>query len=359
MRPDFYKKRKNIHSTVQTNYTNPMNKAFQINRHLISFGVPLVLLGMLIVLMKTSSITVGDTMSLAITADLILIVPLVYFLLIRKTSIPKTTVIPMMVLGLAIGTYFLPKEGQTYLTLFRVWALPVIEVSVLTFVVIKVRSAIKTFKALKDGTPDFFHALKSTCCEIFPRKVVSPIVTEIAVFYYGFMHWRTIPLSANEFSYHKKSGTPALLGALIFIIAIETVVFHYLLMSWSSVAAWTLSALSIYSGIQIFGFAKSLTKRPICVNEDSLALKYGILNEVEIPLEDIEAIELSGSPLAEDKLTRTLSPLGEMESHNVILHLKNEHTLTGLYGIKRNFRVLGLHIDEAEGFKKALHNKLD
>ncbi|MBO3696839.1 hypothetical protein [Roseivirga sp. E12] len=334
-----------------------MNRAFHISRHLITFGIPLSLLAILVIFIKSSTFTGGNTIDLAITADLLLTVPLIYLLLIRKTDIPKTTVVPVMVIGLLVGTYFLPKENQTYLMLFKTWALPIIELSVLTFVVFKVRGVIKAYKARKDATPDFFHALKDTCSQIFPRKAVFSIATEVAVFYYGFIHWRTIPLSKNEFSYHKKSGTPALLGALIFIIIIETVVFHYLLISWSSIAAWVLTALSIYSGIQIFGFAKSLSKRPICINEDYLTLKYGILSEVEIPLENIETIELSGRSLDEEgTLTRTLSPLGEMESHNLILHLKHEQTLISLYGIKRQFKVLALHIDEPEDFKNALNN---
>lgn len=336
-----------------------MNRAFHINRHLITFGIPLGLLVILIILIKSSTLTGGKTMEMAITADLLLTVPLIYFLLIRKTDIPKTTVVPVMVIGLLIGTYLLPKESQTYLMLFKTWALPLIELSVLTFVVIKVRGAIKTYKAQKEGTPDFFHALKDTCYQIFPRKVVFPIVTEIAVFYYGFIHWRTVPLSENEFSYHKKSGTLALLATLLFIIAIETVVLHFLLVTWSTIAAWILTALSIYSALQIFGFAKSLSKRPIVINEDSLTLKYGILSEVEIPIKDIETIERSGRPLdEEDKLSRTLSPFGEMESHNLILQLKQAHTLVGLYGIKRQFKTLGLHIDEPEEFIGALNKAI-
>jgi hypothetical protein len=33
----------------------------------------------------------------------------------------------------------------------------------------------------------------------------------------------------------------------------------------------------------VFGFARSLSKRPISINNESVTLKYGILNEVEIP----------------------------------------------------------------------------
>ncbi|WP_445955840.1 hypothetical protein [Yeosuana sp.] len=138
------------------------------------------------------------------------------------------------------------------------------------------------------------------------------------------------------------------------IIGIETVALHFLLARWSIVAAWILTALSVYTAIQVFGFAKSLSKRPISINKDSLTLKYGILNEVEIPFSDIDKVELSRKSLEKNELTKTLSPLGELESHNVIIHLKKENELVGLYGMKKRFNLLGLHIDEPKEFNERM-----
>ena len=297
-------------------------------------------------------------MELAITVDLLITIPFIYFLLIRKTDIPKTTVIPLMVIGLFVGSYFLPQESQTYLSIFKTWALPIIELSILSFVVIKVRAAIKSYKQLKDASPDFYSTLISVCHEILPQKLVMPFATEVAVMYYGFINWKSRPLQENEFSYHKKSGTPALFGAFIFIIAIETVAFHFLLIRWSTLAAWILTGLSVYTAIQIFGFAKSLSQRPITINTSSLTLRYGILNEVEIPFTNIESIELSQTALEKDPLTKTLSPLGELESHNVVIHLKSSSHLVGLYGMRKEFKVLGLYVDEPVNFKEKVEEFL-
>lgn len=335
-----------------------MNRTLHINRNLINFGIPLALLGTLILLMKSSFLNGNDTLNFAITVDLLLIVPLVYFLLIRKSEIPKTTVIPVMIIGLLVGSYFLPQQSQTYLSIFKTWALPVIEISALIFVIIKVQGAIRKYKTLKGSTPDFFNALVNTCQEILPKRLVLPFATEVAVFYYGFINWKTREICENEFTYHKKSGTPALFYSVILVIAVETVAIHFLLTQWSSVAAWILTALSIYTAIQVFGFAKSLSKRPISINKDSLTLRYGILNEVEIPLSDIEKVELSRKSLEKKGLTRTLSPLDETESHNVIIRLTEENELIGLYGMKKKFIVLGLHIDEPKEFSERIENAL-
>lgn len=126
-----------------------MNRTISLNRNIINFGIPLSLLGVLIFLMKSLFVLGNSTMDLALTVDLLLIVAFVYFLLIRNSEIPKTTVVPVMIIGLVIGSYFLPKESQTYLILLKTWALPVIEISLLTFVIIKVRIAIQKYQGLR------------------------------------------------------------------------------------------------------------------------------------------------------------------------------------------------------------------
>lgn len=335
-----------------------MNRAIHINRNVINFGIPLALLGILILLIKSSFINVNDTLAFAITTDLLLTVPFIYFLLIRKNEIPNTTAIPVMIIGLLVGSYFLPEESQKYLSLFKAWALPVIEISLLTFLVIKVRSAIRKYKELRDTTPDVFNAIKSTCHEILPKKLTLPFATEVAVFYYGFINWKTRETNENEFTYHRKSGTPALFYAFILIIAVETIAIHFLLTRWSPIAAWVLTGLSIYTAIQIFGFAKSLIQRPISINQNSLTLKYGILNEVEIPFSDIVKIELSIKSLEKNKLTKTLSPVAELESHNVIIHFKKKNELVGIYGIKKEFNLLALHIDKPKEFNDRMQKYL-
>ncbi|SMG52444.1 hypothetical protein SAMN05661096_03924 [Marivirga sericea] len=338
-----------------------MNQTIRLNRNLINFGIPLALLGTLILLMNSSFLNVlsqNDILNFAITADLLLTVPLVYFLLIRKSAIPKTTVVPVMVIGLVIGSYFLPEESQTYLALFKTWALPVIEISILLFITIKVRTAIRKYRTVKGSTPDFLDALKTTCYEMLPKSIVIPVVTEIAVFYYGFIYWKKRKLKANEFTYHKESGTIALLAVTIFIIAVETIVLHIYLSKWSNIAAWILTCLSIYSGVQLFGFLKSMLKRPIAIENGKLLLRYGIMNETVIDLRNIESIEVSSKDLELNKETRKLSILGELESHNIVIRLKEENMLTGLYGIKRTYKNLTLCIDKKIEFTNKINKAL-
>lgn len=336
-----------------------MNKAFNLQKNLIIFGMPLLIIGIMVLIAKSTIFKANPgILSTGITFDLLLTVPLVYFLLIRKTSIPKTTVVPILIIGIVICSLILPTENQHYLNLFKTWILPIVELSILSFVIFKVQNGIKRYKQNKTESFDFFTTLKSTCYEILPKALVIPVVTEIAVFYYGFINWRKRKLRENEFTYHKDSGTVTLLIAIIFIVAIETVTIHILLAKWNTTVAWILTCLSIYSGIQIFGFAKSMLKRPITIENNKLFLRYGIMNQTTIDLEDIDSIEISSKDIELNKETRKLSFLGELEGHNMVIRLKEENTLIGLYGIKRKYKNLALHVDKKNEFKERINNAL-
>lgn len=321
---------------------------------LIVFGIPLGGLAALVVLMQLPLLQENNTLALALTVDLLLTIPLVYFLLIRKTEIPKITVFPILLLGVLLGTYYLPPQGQTYLDLFKFWGLPLIEISVLLLIGLKVNRAQKAYSKHKSLNPDFYEVLKKVCQEEFPKKLASLLVSEMAVFYYGFVRWKKRAILPNEYTYHQKSGTPSLLLGLIMVIGIETVSLHFLLAKWSSVAAWILTGLSVYSGLQVIGFAKSLSQRPICCGPDKLLLRYGILNETKLPYTSIDAVVLSTESLKKEKYTRKISPLGDLESHNVIIHFNQIGILEGLYGFNKKFKTLALYLDEPQQFKAQL-----
>lgn len=297
----------------------------------------------------------SNPLSIGITVDLLLTTPLIYFLLIRKSNIPKTTIVPILIIGVVVCSIILPTENQYYLNLFKTWVLPLIELSIFAYVIYNVHKAVKRFKSTKTKSVDFYTQLKEACYEILPKGYVTPVVTEIAVFYYGFLQWKKRKLNKNEFSYHKNSGTIALLIAIIFLIAIETIVFHILLSKWSDLAANILTFFSFYSTLQIFGFLKSMSRRPIIIEENKLFLRYGIMSETSIDISEIENIEVSTKDIEFDKETRKLSILGNLESHNIVIRLNKENTLFGLYGRKKDYKNIALYVDENKEFRKQIN----
>lgn len=332
-----------------------MDPTIRFNHPLITFGVPLLLMLSMALLSHSSwFLQHPETLSTAITFDLALTVPLVYLFLIWKRPVPKTTTIPVFVAGLILASYSIPAEHQFYLAIIKHWMVPVVELAALTLVALKAGKVRKAYKAQKNSSLDFHTAIRQVAREVFPQRVDKIFAFEISLLYYGFLHWKTRKLKDNEFSYHRKSGTVAILAVFIGIIWIETFVIHILLQQWSPLAAWILTGISLYSGFQVFGMLRSLSKRPVSIREGALMLRYGIMGEACIPLENIRSIALSSKQFNQDEHSRKLSPLGDLEGHNVLIHLKDKNLLEGLYGTKKRVTTIALHIDEKERFTEAL-----
>ncbi len=327
---------------------------------LLIFGIPVLIISMMIVL-ATSNISLSNpSLFTGIAADLMFTVPFIYFLLIRKKKIPKFTVASFFVLGVVLASFIIPEENQFLVIFVKNWILPIIEVSVFALVFIKIRKAIKVFRSTTSTSVDFFTILKTTCSKILPERISIFLAMEIAVFYYGFIYWKKRALRPHEYTYHKNSGTIGLLAGLMMIIAIETYVLHVLAAKWSITAAWVISIISIYSLIQVFGFLKSFFKRPVSIENEKLHLRYGILSETIINLKDIKSVEITSSPIIGNDEIRKLSPLGELENHNIVITLKKDkkEVLYGLYGLRKTYHAIAFHIDLKNEFKAMLDKQI-
>lgn len=330
-----------------------------LNRNIFTFGIPLLLIGFMIILAGSSVFQAyPEALSTGITLDLVFTVPVLYFLLIRKKEIPKITIVPFFILGIVTASLIIPEDHQLYLSQVKQWVLPLVEITVFFVVIFKVTKTVKSYKKQKNKTPDFYTALKQAASEVLPARVSPAFATEIAMFYYGFFNWKKRKLNTNEFSYHKNSGTIGLLSVIIFLVLIETLIAHILLERWSPTIAWILSALSIYTSLQIFGIIRSMSKRPIAIEDGKLKLRYGLFSESVIPLADIEYIESSSRTMEFKNGTRSLSPLKEIEGHNIIVNLKREQTISSLYGFKKTYKTIVLYVDEQARFKTILENAL-
>lgn len=329
------------------------------NSNLIIFGIPLLLIAFLVLFSYTAFFDRHSAqLSIALTLDFILTIPILYLFLIRKSNIDKKTVVPFFIGGIIIATFVIPQENQGLLETVKTWVVPLVEITVITLIVLNVRKALEIYKVKKENSFDLLTNIRATCTTVFPKHFANFLAIEITSFYYGFIHWKKIKPTKNEFTYHKNTGSQSLLIAVIILIAIETVAFHALLNRWSATAAWILTGISIYSAFQIFGFLRSLSKRPIIIERDILKLYYGIMGETTIEINNIAAIELTSKPFDSDQKVTYLSFLGEAEGHNIVIHLNKENTLIGLYGTKKKYRSIALFIDEKEKFKNTLETKI-
>lgn len=336
-----------------------MNYIINSLRPSLYFGVSVLLIGLLVLIVKSSLFEISsNVLSLTITIDLLISIPVIHYLLIRKSRIPKTSVSTIVVLGLVVGVIVIPFDNQQYLNLFRIWFLPLVEIGIVLFVIYEVRKVIRKSKEAGELTVDLFTAFKDICYQLVPRPLAALLSTEISVLYYGLFYWKKRVLKSHEFSYHKNNTTISTMAGFMLVLSIETFALHAFLMDMSSKAAWILTFCSLYTLLQIFGFLKSIIKRPISIEKDTLILRYGILRESYIHLSEIESFEISSRKITFNKKTRRLSPIEVSDGHNVILKLNTENVYSGFYGFKRRFKTIVFYLDNTQEFRMQLEKAL-
>ncbi|TXE17069.1 hypothetical protein ES692_10435 [Psychroserpens burtonensis] len=330
-----------------------MTKTSTFQKNTIAFIIPLALLILLVFLTNTSLFSVHQSfLSPFVTIDFMITIPILYFLLIRKRSISNVTVAPFLILCIVIASYTIPSENQDLLSLSKTWLIPIIELSVLAVIIIKVRKARTLYKTSVNYHQDFYSALVTYCASLFPKNVAKLVANEVALIYYGFFNFKKTILKDNEFSNYKGSGILSTLSALILVVGIEMITVHIISAKWSPTLAWVLTGLSIYSALQLIGIIRSVPKRPITINEHHLQLRFGILSETTIPYDAIDRIEIiNSSDFDKEKGTKTLSLLGELEQSNIVIYLKSPQQLDFIYGKPKTFTKLLLFVDDNQNFK--------
>ncbi|MBL7996242.1 hypothetical protein JNM05_12805 [bacterium] len=282
-----------------------------------------------------------NALSLAITVDIIFFIPLIYFLLIRKSSVPKITIIPVVFLALLAASLLLPSGDQEYIEKAKILLAP-LELFAIGFIIYKVRLTATEYKSLAVGTNDFLQNVRSSLYKILGVKKAADIfATEISVIYYGFFGWngKKEMGKETEFSYHKKSGYGAVVGTFFFLILIETFSLHLVLNHWSSTAAWVLTLLSMYGIIFMFADYNAARKRPILIGDHELQIRIGFRWFISIPLENIRSVQAGAGKNNSGKDYFKLALIGR---ENIIVDLNETVTALGLYGISKKFTSFGL-----------------
>lgn len=222
----------------------------------------------------------------------------------------------------------------------------------MTFFVVKTRQALAKYKEAgsDNAANDFYTTFKSIAAELMPKRLASIISGEIAAFYYGFFHWKKPVLDDKTYSCHKNTGIVIVISIFIFMILVETTVFHLVLAKWSTKAAWILTTLSLYAAMQAFGIARSICNRPLKITTNRLIIPYGILAETAIDFAAILSVTIADKSAIANGEVKCLSPLKKIEEPNVLIRLNTTCCIEGLYGSKKPFGQLLINVDEKDAF---------
>ena len=81
-----------------------------------------------------------DVLSIGVSIDIALLLPIIYFLIIRKSTIPKLTLVPVFILSLLLAYQIVPVEHHNTLSYIEYLLIPVelTVIGLLIYYVIKI-----------------------------------------------------------------------------------------------------------------------------------------------------------------------------------------------------------------------------
>ena len=298
-----------------------------------------------------------DVGAAAVTFDLLVTVPFFFWLLvIRRTSLPWISIVPVVLLSLLAASFILPDDRQRYLALAEMAVAPA-EIALLAYAVFRVRRFLG--RGLEsDG--DVLAAIRGVMREIIPvRRVADVAAAEVALVWYALLSWRALPEVApgdTAFTAHQASGLGGMVGALVVGCVMEALGVHLLVARWSPAAAWVLTGLTAYSVLWLAGLARSVALRPTTLGPDGLRVRVGVLWEMTIPFDRIAAV----TPAAAEVSGRGTLKAALLTTPRLSVDLSEEMEATGLYGQrKRGILKVALYVDRPRELAAELQARMD
>lgn len=300
-----------------------------------------------------------DLFSLAVTFDITIGIPLVYyFLILRKSKALPFTIILVFLLCTFIAAWILPAENQFYLDKVEK-LLAAGELFILIYAIIRIRKIILAYKRLSLHLHDFVHNLSEATISVFGRSGIMPLLLgEINTVRYGLLFWwgkKEVLPGQQFYTVYKKSGYISLWGVLCFVMLIEITAFHFLLLQWSKMAAIIVTSLSIYTFIFAIADLAAVLKRPVVFHDGMLYLRIGVRWNVVIDPAQIISIEKIRNFRKDPKHILNCSLTG---NPNILIKLQEPVTVHGYYGIKRIADKIVLNIDNEAEFLHSINSRI-
>lgn len=332
-----------------------INQTLTTNRKLLAIGIPIIVLCISIALAFSSYAAAHPELYIGITYDLILTAPLLCYFL-SKRKMPKFVVGLFVSIGIITAYFVIPESEKFHFNLLRYVLLPLVELLIIGSIVYITYKTINGATRQPGERVDYLTAFQHSGVTAFKNELFGKLFgAELAMIHYAFFNWKSKPLLETEFSYYKKNGTTALLGGILMVLAIETLGVHFLLTKWSVVAAWIMTILSVYTFIMLLAHAKAVVRRPHTLHADALELKLGLFGTAMIPYHRIDRIDFTNKISATMKESACqFMPLGDMESFNTVVHLKEEVDCEFIYGIKRKYKTLLIAVDDKARFEQKI-----
>ena len=293
-----------------------------------------------------------DKFSIAITLDLLVTAPLVYFFLIRKTSVSKFTVLRVFMIGVFVATILLSNINSPVFSFVKTWVAPLIELTLIGYIIWKFYTANRLWKNSHEAKPDFLIYCREILRSVIGNeKIASAIASEVSVFYYIFSRKDKGIDNITKFSSYRENGIVPILYTILGVLIIETSGMHFLFLMWSKTAAWILTGLSFYTCLQLFAHIRAIGNRSHTISVGKILFRNGLLGgDALVSIKNISKLEIINSSSNIENAVRLT--LLKFEKPNVAVYFKEPVEIIKAFGIKKYSKTLLVRVDNVKEFVK-------
>jgi hypothetical protein len=298
-------------------------------------------------------------LSSAILVDLLVVAPIVYFLVIRKSEVPALTVTRVFIVGVLFAGLILNVRNSSALFFIKTFISPLIEVFVVFVISRKFYVANKKARQAGEGKIDFLLHSRMVMQQVTgSEKIGNIIASEISVFYYGFIAGRSKTTNyTTTFTIYKQNGLLLILGTFLSLFVVETTAVHFLISIWSKLAAWIFTTIGLYSCLQLYAHIRAVKARPVVLGDNAVEIHNGLAGDAFIHYCNIEKFEMSNKLPAGNNVMK-IALIKGLENHNCVIFLKQQVNATKIFGIKRKAGTILFFVDEPKAFAEALSIKM-
>jgi hypothetical protein len=290
-----------------------------------------------------------------VTFDLCVTIPVLYYLLVVRHGAHPATLIPVFGGGMVLARLLVPRGHQEFLHSLAPLA-SVLELVLLAVVFTRARRVSRALRTADAADP--VEKIRLACEGIFgPGRMSGFLSAEIAILWFALFSWRRRtapaqtrrPRPAEGVTFYRASGWPTVLGVLFLLIAGEGFGAHMLLSKWSVRAAWTFTALDVYSVLWLLGDFQALRLRPATFDGEVLRLRLGMRWSARIDAPNILSVtRLSPGDFPKTRDTLRFSMLDEPR---YAITFREPVPFRGIAGLERKVRAVGVLPDDAAAFE--------
>ena len=284
-----------------------------------------------------------DELAWAVTFDLTITIPLLYYLVvIRSRAARPVTIAPVFAVCATIAAIVLPRGYQQTLHDLRFVIAPL---EVFTIVML-----VRRLAAIRQREPasDLYTRIDAAARQVLGDTPVAGFVaSEVAIAWYAFFGWNRkpdVPSGARSFTVHERSGWGSIVACIIVLIVAESIGLHLLVQLWSRRTAWIVTSIDLYSVLWLLGDYNALRLRPSLIDGDLLRIRYGLRWSATVRRDQVDSIRAARGQ--SDWKRRDLLKVAMIDDPRSIITLREPIVVHGLAGFRKTVKAIAISPDD-------------